>query len=145
MKLDNSTLKTSWELGLLDEESFKDPHPYLYEVNSSIWWRISTKFVTLSPSLSLDFNGVLDRILRDLGFWCRRMKSSMCFRLINTFKIPKRPLNNLQYSYLEVGVKLQLYPSTYSEVACRQTTIDGCPLTGRRSMNGPSWPLLMCI
>ena len=63
MKLDKSTWKhkkTSWEFGLFDEESFKYKNAYLDDANSSILWSILTQFVTLSPFLILDFNGVLE-------------------------------------------------------------------------------------
>ena len=145
MKLDNSTLKTTENIlrvGLLDGESFKDQSTYLDEANSSFRWKISTQFVTPTPSLCFDSNGIPEWIPKDLGFLFRRMKYSICLRLIYTFKIPKITLKNLQKSYVEVRWNYNFSPKLNSELAHNTDTSTVVQLMDRLTTNGPSFPFV---
>ena len=71
------------------------------------------------------------------------MKSSKFFRLINTYKIPKRPLRNLQYSYFDVGwiynFSPQLYSELHREAVHQQLPIDGLSLHQRTVLLVRGW------
>ena len=138
MKLDNSTLENIYRVGLLNKKSFKIQKPYLNDDNSSLWWRISTQNITYNLFLDLEFNGDIGIFTRFLGFWFRKMKSSMCLTLIYLSKIPKIPLINHHAIHLEVRWIYIFTPNLAAACAEKQ-----CLLTTALDRASPHWQAVL--